>query len=178
MDSFFPRDAGSMDCIRILCHDWLLPLISESKLLHIRHDPVGFLKSDGPMKPLAVRFVQFAVAVEFRTAFGFCPVFAHGQQFAGDALPTRAFPDVDSFQIPHRAGFRALYIVMAELALGKTHGFTLLPVQKDRRILPHLFQWMIRPQLTGECSDIRGVGADSLAGIGYRHFFSDLEPFP
>ena len=96
MEPFFPRDAGSMDCIRILCHDWLLPLISESKLLHIRHDPVGFLKSDGPMKPLAVRFVQFAVAVEFRTVFGFCPVFARGQQFAGDALPTRAFPDVDS----------------------------------------------------------------------------------
>ena len=136
------------------------------QLLHIRHDPVGFLKTHRPMKPLAVHVVQLAVAGKFLAAMLFRPAFTGGQQFAGDALPTHAFPDVDSLQIPHRAGFRSFHIVMAELALCKTHGFLMLPVQKDCRILPgeqgfkffcHLFQGMLRPQFTGEGGDFRGI---------------------
>ncbi len=56
---------------------------SGSHLFHIRYDPVGFLKTDCLMKPLAVRVVQFAVAGKFRTALSFRPAFTRGKQAAG-----------------------------------------------------------------------------------------------
>ena len=88
------------------------------------------------MKPLAVRVVRFAAAGKFRTAPRFRSAFTRGQQSAGNVLPARTFPDIDSLRIPHRAGFRPFHIVMAELPLGKARGRSLFPVQKDCRILP------------------------------------------
>lgn len=132
------------------------------------NNAVHFSKADTQVECKTGFILQLTVAGKFFAVFLLCPRLTCAQKHFCDSPVSVSFPDIDPFQISHRARIRPFHIIISQLTLGEAYSLASILCQKNTA--PCCIKAEISSIIqSGSCAgQSRSASSDPISGLCQR----------